>query len=135
MSAPTAVELQRLVSCCPSLQECDLRVCDDADLSPLAALTGLTSLRLAIPTMDTFRSLAKLLRLKQLTINVRSELPTWVLEELTVLQSLESIMVSAPVDFGYEVHSGFNFTYSSRSKVSHVMLTHYAAVASTEQHR
>jgi hypothetical protein len=86
--------------------------------------------------MDTFRSLAKLLRLKQLTIvDVSSELPTWVLEELTVLQSLESITVSAPVDFGYEVHSGFNFSFSSRSKVSHVMLTHYAAVACTEQHR
>jgi hypothetical protein len=110
-SAPTTVELQRLVSCCPNLQECKLRVCDDIELSPLAALTGLTRLSLATPTWPTFQSLSELQRLKQLFIDVRSELRPWVLDGLTALQDLQILQVSGTPDYGEEAYTTFNFAF------------------------
>jgi hypothetical protein len=116
--ALTADEVARLVSCCPSLRECELRVRDAVELSPLAALTALTSLSVAAPSNTALSSMAKLQSLRRLKMDVRKRLNPFWLVELTGLQALELLEASAPDTLGQEMNSAFNFHFSSEAGVS-----------------
>jgi hypothetical protein len=72
-------DLERLVSCCPALQTCDLGVQPDVELSALQRLTNLQALSVwNVGDNRTLDSLSALTQLHSLTIRVSGEYTTCI---------------------------------------------------------
>lgn len=108
-SALTAAEVSRLAACCPNLCTCELRVADDVQLSPLAALSDLTGLQCCSPSEATFESLADLTQLEQLRVPGCRGMSPSVLVGLTALQQLQHLRIHGAQEAGADDPFNVNF--------------------------
>lgn len=118
VSAATAADLARLVSCCPALQECTLCLAEDMPLAPLVQLTTLRRLNIQHVGNIGMGSLPSLMQLESLSLKMTGPvLPRHILA-LTALRHLTYLNIN-PFALRPEEREGWDVLYFSFSnKVS-----------------